>query len=137
MGGTGEPNAHTIPAFMVDPVLYGAALKAADGQTVTLPQPGTYQAIGGNDVIADFISRGLAEVDDRIKPDAMAPGVNLVPSVPRCCCGGAPGFAFFNGTWVASPHLAGSAAIVRQRHPDWTAAQVRSPIVNTADQGVV
>jgi subtilisin family serine protease len=35
---------------------------------------------------------------------------------------------------MAAPHLAGSAAIVRQQHPTWTAAQVRSAIVNTADQ---
>jgi subtilisin family serine protease len=38
---------------------------------------------------------------------------------------------------MASPHLAGSAAVVRQQHPGWTAAQVRSAIVNTADQGVL
>ena len=137
MGGNGEPNQPTIPAFMVDPVLYGAALKAADGQTVTLPQLGTYQATGGNDVIADFTSWGPTDVDYRIKPDVMAPGVNVVSSIPRNFCGGAPCFAFFNGTSMASPHLAGSAAIVRQQHPDWTAAQVRSAIVNTADRGVV
>ena len=137
MGGNGEPNQPTIPAFMVDPVLYSAALKAADGQTVTLPQLGTYQATGGNDVIADFTSWGPTDVDYRIKPDVMAPGVNVVSSIPRSFCGGAPCFAFFNGTSMASPHLAGSAAIVRQQHPDWTAAQVRSAIVNTADRGVV
>ena len=137
MGGNGEPNQPTIPAFMVDPVLYSAALKAADGQTVTLPQLGTYQATGGNDVIADFTSWGPTDVDYRIKPDVMAPGVNVVSSIPRSFCGGAPCFAFFSGTSMASPHLAGSAAIVRQQHPDWTAAQVRSAIVNTADRGVV
>jgi hypothetical protein len=38
---------------------------------------------------------------------------------------------------MATPHLAGSAAVVLQQHPDWSAAQVRSAIVNTADQGVL
>lgn len=138
MGGNGEPNQPTIPGFMVDPVAWGAVLKAADGQTTTLPQLGTYQAsASGNDLIADFTSWGPTDVDVRVKPDVMAPGVNIVSSIPRSYCGGAPCFAFFNGTSMASPHLAGSAAIVRQQHPDWTAAQVRSAIVNTADRHVV
>ena len=49
----------------------------------------------------------------------------------------APCFAFFSGTSMAAPHLAGSAAVVRQQHPDWSAADVRSAIVNTADRGVL
>jgi minor extracellular serine protease Vpr len=67
----------------------------------------------------------------------MAPGVNVVSSIPRSYCGGAPCFAFFNGTSMAAPHLAGTAAIVRQQHPGWSAAEVRSAIVNTADRNVV
>jgi hypothetical protein len=38
---------------------------------------------------------------------------------------------------MATPHLAGSAAVVEGLHPDWSSAQVRSAIVNTADQGVL
>jgi subtilisin family serine protease len=38
---------------------------------------------------------------------------------------------------MATPHLAGSAAIVRQQHPGWSASDVRSAIVNTADSGVL
>jgi len=103
-----------------------------------LPQLGTYEAIAANnDVIADFTSWGPTDVDFRVKPDVMAPGVNVVSSIPRSYCGGAPCFAFFNGTSMAAPHLAGSAAVVRQQHPDWSAAAVRSAIVNTADRNVV
>lgn len=137
MGQNGEPNQPTIPGFMVDP-LHLAALKASDGATTTFPLLGTYEAsAAGNDVIADFTSWGPTDVDFRVKPDVMAPGVNVVSSIPRSYCGGAPCFAFFNGTSMASPHLAGSAAIVRQQHPDWSAADVRSAIVNTADRKVV
>jgi len=137
MGGDGTANQPTIPAFMVDPAT-GATLKAADGAITTLPQFGTYAAVAvNNDIIADFTSWGPTDVDFRIKPDVMAPGVNVVSSIPRSYCGGAPCFAFFNGTSMAAPHLAGSAAIVRQQHPDWSAAAVRSAIVNTADRKVV
>jgi minor extracellular serine protease Vpr len=43
-------------------------------------------------------------------------------------------WAFLNGTSMASPHLAGTAAVVRAAHLDWSAAQVRSAITNTAQQ---
>jgi subtilisin family serine protease len=137
MGGNGEPNQPTIPGFMVDQS-NATALKGADGDTAKLPQFGTYEAVAANnDVIADFTSWGPTDVDFRVKPDVMAPGVNVVSSIPRSYCGGAPCFAFFSGTSMAAPHLAGSAAIVRQQHPGWSAATVRSAIVNTADRKVV
>ena len=134
--GDGLPQP-TIPGFMLDPA-NGAALKGADGATTTLPMLGTYIADASkNDVIADFSSWGPTDVDFRIKPDVMAPGVNVVSSIPRSYCGGAPCFAFFNGTSMATPHLAGSAAVVRQQQPGWSAAQVRSAIVNSAERKVV
>jgi subtilisin family serine protease len=47
------------------------------------------------------------------------------------------GFAFSNGTSMASPHLAGTAAVVKSQHPDWTPAEICSAIVNTADAGAL
>ena len=52
---------------------------------------------------------------------------------------GAPtsfGYYFFQGTSMATPHVSAVAALVRQRHPTWTAAQVRSAIESTCtDRG--
>ena len=136
--GTDElPNQPTIPAFLVDQA-DAVALKAANGASTTLPKLGEYEFdSAGNDVIADFTSWGPTDVDFRVKPDVMAPGVNVVSSIPRSYCNGDPCFAFFNGTSMAAPHLAGSAAVVRGQHAGWTSDQVRSAIVNTADRKVV
>ena len=137
MGTNGGPVQPTIPAFMVA-LSARAVLIGQGGQSATLPDRGTYTINAAkNDIVADFTSWGPTDVDFRVKPDVMAPGVNVLSSIPRAYCGGAPCFAFFNGTSMATPHLAGSAAVVRQQHPDWSAADVRSAIVNTATRGVV
>jgi subtilisin family serine protease len=137
MGQNGDATEPTIPAFMVALSARGA-LMAAGGQLASLPDKSTYvYKPSRNDIVADFTSWGPTDVDFRVKPDVMAPGVNVLSSIPQRFCGGAPCFAFYNGTSMATPHLAGSAAIVRQQHPAWSAADVRSAIVNTALTGVV
>jgi subtilisin family serine protease len=137
MGTDDEPTQPTIPGFMAG-LADRAALMASNGQPATLPRELTYfYRADRDDIVADFTSWGPTDVDFRVKPDVMAPGVNVLSSIPRSYCGGAPCFAFFQGTSMATPHLAGSAAIVRQQHPDWSAADVRSAIVNTAVVGVV
>jgi subtilisin family serine protease len=90
-----------------------------------------------SDIMADFSGEGPTDVDFRVKPDVVAPGVNVVSSIPHQFCDAPPCFAFFQGTSMATPHLAGSAAVVISQHQDWSAAEVRSAIVNTADQGVL
>jgi minor extracellular serine protease Vpr len=91
--------------------------------------------------MAGFSSQGPTDVDFRVKPDVVAPGVNVLSSIPMSFCDSNidPNgcFAFFQGTSMATPHLAGSAAVVIGEHPDWSAAEVRSAIVNTADQGAL
>ena len=87
--------------------------------------------------MAGFSSQGPTDVDFRVKPDVVAPGVNVLSSIPVSYCGGSPCFAFFQGTSMATPHLAGSAAVLRWANPALTAAEIRSAIVNTADQGVL
>jgi len=76
-------------------------------------------------------------VSYRVKPDVVAPGVNVLSSIPVAFCNGSPCWAFFQGTSMATPHLAGSAAVLRWLYPNWSAEQIRSAIVNTADQNVL
>jgi subtilisin family serine protease len=137
MGQDGTPDQPTIPAYMVTRS-NGAVLATLNGASTTIGATLAYsQDSADNDFMAGFSSQGPTDVDFRVKPDVVAPGVNVLSSIPHQFCDAPPCFAFFQGTSMATPHLAGSAAVVRGAHPTWTAAQVRSAVVNTADIGVL
>ncbi len=136
MAQDGTANQPTVPAYNVS-LADSAALKPRNEETATISATSGYFVSGNDDFMAAFSSQGPTDVDFRVKPDVVAPGVNVLSSVPANACSSPPCFAFFQGTSMAAPHLAGSAAIARQQHPDWSAAQVRSAIVNTADLGVL
>ncbi len=132
----------TIPAAMAG-LSDKSALMALDGQTVTLGKDLTYNRTGNDNWFASFSSWGPTRVDYRVKPDVVAPGVNILSSIPLQYCKDTAWvdqygcWAFFQGTSMATPHLAGMAAVVRSAHPSWDAWQVRSAIVNTAKQNGV
>ena len=136
MGQDGTPNQPTIPAYMLSRT-DGSPLISANGALTTISAKLGYFQTPNSDFMAGFSSQGPTEVDFRVKPDVVAPGVNVLSSIPISFCGGSPCFAFFQGTSMATPHLAGSAAVVRWLYPHWSAAQVRSAIVNTADKDVL
>jgi minor extracellular serine protease Vpr len=136
MGLGGIPNEPTIFGYMVSKD-NGAVLLGKNGLATTVSATKSYFQSGNDDFMAGFSSQGPTDVDFRIKPDVVAPGVNVLSSIPHQFCAAPPCWAFFQGTSMATPHLAGSAAVVLGLHPAWSAAQVRSAIVNTADQNVL
>jgi subtilisin family serine protease len=139
MGTDGTPNQPTIPGVMVSRADRAALSGAGStGDTFTIHSARTYvQNLAESNYLAGFSSRGPTDVDFRVKPDVTAPGVNVLSSQPSWACGAPPCWAFFQGTSMATPHLAGSAAVVLGQHPSWAAWQVRSAIVNTADPVVL
>ncbi len=136
MGQDGTPNQPTIPAVMLSQA-DGAHFLGLNGQPTTISAALFYIQTPNPDFMASFSSWGPTPVDFRIKPDVVAPGVNVLSSIPVSFCGGSSCWAFFQGTSMATPHLAGSAAILRWLYPDWSAAEIRSAIVNTADRHVL
>ncbi len=130
MGQDGTPNQPTKPAYMIA-LASKAALMAANGLATTIGSGLAYFTSPNSNIMAGFSSQGPTDVDFRIKPDVVAPGVNVLSSIPG------NKWAFFQGTSMATPHLAGSAAVVIGLHPTWSAEAVRSAIVNTADEGVL
>src|ERR1051325_154007 len=135
MGQDGTTNQPTIPAYMIG-LADKAALLAADGTPVTIGAALQYIQTANADIMAGFSSVGPT-LDFRVKPDVVAPGVNVLSSIPVSFCNGDPCWAFFQGTSMATPHLAGSAAVLRSFHSNWSAAEMRSAIVNTADRTVL
>jgi len=130
MGLGGIANEPTIPAYMASLANKGALIAAA-GQSATIGAANQYFLTSNVDIMAGFSSQGPTDVDFRVKPDVVAPGVNVLSSIPD------GKWAFFQGTSMATPHLAGSAAVVKSQHPTWPAWAIRSAIVNTAETGVL
>jgi subtilisin family serine protease len=79
------------------------------------------------DVIASFSSIGPTPYSLQLKPDVTAPGVAVLSSLPHAS------WAEESGTSMASPHVAGAAALLRQAHPTWTVAQIKSALMLTGD----
>ena len=89
--------------------------------------------------MADFSSRGSnLGAPDIIKPDITAPGVNILAANSPTGALGSPGelFQMISGTSMSSPHVAGLFALLKEAHPDWSAAAVKSAIMTTADENV-
>lgn len=133
MAQDGTPDQPHIPAYLME-LAAAPALIAADGTAATVT-PQRYEVRPGTEnLMADFSSHGPVFVSNRIKPDAVAPGADVLSAVPHRSCAAAPCFAFYSGTSMAAPHLAGSVAVLRAAHTGWTTAQVRSAVTNTADR---
>ncbi len=93
-----------------------------------------YQAGNTPDRLAMFSSRGPS-IRQMMDPDVVAPGVNIFSSGYGMGSGEARhlGFGQVSGTSMAAPHVAGAATVLKQLHPDWTPAQIKSALMSTAE----
>ena len=85
---------------------------------------------GRSGVITSFSSGGPTNYDHRLKPDLAAPGGQILSSTVTKSIG--EPFAVFDGTSMATPHVAGAAALLLQQHPGWSPRQVKSALMSSA-----
>ncbi len=87
-----------------------------------------------------FSSRGPnAVAPDVIKPDVTAPGLQILAgNSPYPDAGDVPGelFQAIAGTSMSGPHVAGIYALLKQAHPEWSAAEAKSALMTTASQDI-
>jgi subtilisin family serine protease len=135
----GENGLVDIPALMIgqaDGNLMLAELDAGNKVTVVLEKSFLLTTPENGNVMASFSARGPGPVADILKPDVTAPGVNILAGFTPDPANAAPGenFAYLSGTSMSTPHVAGVAALLRQAHPNWSPAAIRSALVTTARQ---
>jgi subtilisin family serine protease len=138
---TGTPDLSDIPALMIgqadgnlllDEIDAGQVVEVVFDKGLFLTEEDT-----GN-VMGTFSSRGPGPVEDILKPDVTAPGINILAGFTPDAANSVAGenFAFLTGTSMSAPHVAGVAALLREAHPSWTPAAVKSALMTSAYQDV-
>ena len=139
----GGLSSFAIPAVMISNAA-GLALKdyvqTNPGGAVTIDPNGAEQDAQGYDQLAAFSSLGPATGASAVKPELVAPGTSIYMAAesddPLGIIYSSNRFAAANGTSFSAPIVAGAAALVKQSHPDFQAADIRSALVNTASQAI-
>jgi subtilase family protein len=92
-------------------------------------------AVDDHDALAGFSARGPRVHDAALKPEIVAPGVDITAARSRFSPLGErrDRYVTLSGTSMATPHVTGSAAILAQRHPDWTGQQLKAGLIGSAE----
>ncbi|MBN1598069.1 MAG: S8 family serine peptidase [Bacteroidales bacterium] len=86
----------------------------------------TVGAVDKNDSIAYFSSLGPTTYTNLLKPDVVAPGIDIYSSIIN------GEYQKYNGTSMSCPHVTGVCALLKKLHPDWDPGMVKSSVMSTA-----
>ena len=133
----------SIPGVVIsnsDGVALRNYLSTSPEHAVTIDPAGVEISATGN-ILTYFSSLGPNTGDFALKPDLLAPGQNIYMAGsaqdPLGEVYSANGFVVASGTSFSAPIVAGAAALVKQKNPKFTAAQVKSALMHTASQDVL
>ncbi|WP_329120889.1 S8 family serine peptidase [Streptomyces sp. NBC_01353] len=91
----------------------------------------TIGAVDSADEPAYFTSQGPRFGDQALKPDLSAPGVDILAARSQLVTGTGL-YTTMSGTSMATPHVAGVAALLAEKHPDWTGAQLKNALMSSS-----
>ncbi|MGW0821116.1 S8 family serine peptidase [Streptomyces sp. NPDC002845] len=153
LGGTDTPGIDPLEETVnrlsaeTDTLFVIAAGNSGEQGESTVGSPGsaesalTVGSVDKADRLADSSSRGPRVGDGGVKPDLTAPGVDITAAastdsdIEEWFPSGTPGYATLSGTSMATPHVAGAAAILAQRHPDWTGERIKAALTASTKPG--
>ncbi|XP_051210849.1 subtilisin-like protease [Lolium perenne] len=115
-------------------ILKSYAASSETGALAAFNYNNTLLGIRPAPVVSWFSSRGPSFITPGVlKPDILAPGLNILAAWPPKTDSASGPFNIISGTSMATPHISGVAALLKSIHPSWSPAAIKSAILTTSD----
>ncbi|MGW2301463.1 S8 family serine peptidase [Streptomyces sp. NPDC001809] len=132
-----DPMAQAVNALTAETGALFVIAAGNSGAPGSIGSPGaadsalTIGAVDSADEAAYFTSQGPRYGDQALKPDLSAPGVDILAARSQLVPGSGL-YTSMSGTSMATPHVAGVAALLAEKHPDWTGAQLKNALMSSS-----